>query len=176
MNEKPRLDIPDTLVSYIARYESVRGEITERFDEEKVRDRIRKDREEREYESRVQSDIEYAQYICDWVNMFRESETGDRVLELLPRENRPDRGLTFFEWPPRDHSYSLGMSDKGIRWYRFGPGSDQRYCNTSEELSRAANRETPGMLEAAYEAIRDGDVWKYIRHELELFKDKELKI
>jgi len=176
MSDKLRLDIPNSLVDYVTEHESGRREITGRIAEEEARDRVRKDREEREYKDRVQSDMEYAQHICDWVNTFRKSETGDQILELIPRDCRPDRGLTFFEWRPRSQGYSLGTSDKGIRWYRFGPGSDQKYCNTSEELSRAANRETPGMLEATYEAIKDGSVWKNIRDELERFKDKGLKI
>jgi len=164
-----RINIPNALSNYIERHQEKRTESTDKFERKQVEKRNEEATKERELEKRAMGDIEYAKHIYDWVQEFRESETGSKILNLLPRHCRPDRGLSFFVWNPGWH-YSLSTTDKGIEWYRYGPGSETICTQTPEELSYVSNKETPGMLKGAYNAIENGRVWVYIRKEMRLFE------
>lgn len=165
--------IPGSFEKYIDEYEVARKEQLEEVERQRKREENKKSRQREDHKKKAERDLPYAKAIFEWVAEFRASPAGKRAIALLPASSRPDNLLTFFEWHP-GWGYSLDMTDRGIRWYRFGPGSQEKYCQTPKELATwCAQNESTGMLKAASKTIESGEVWEWIKKDLDLFIGEE---
>ncbi len=118
-------------------------------------------------EQRCAANLPYAEIIFRWRRQFNASMAGRRVVALIS-PYRTDFMLAFFTWDDElGTKYNLFMIPDGIRWYRWGPGSQEELCFTPEDLAAAAS-ETPRMLVDACDAIKTGEVWQWIKEDIVL--------
>lgn len=120
-------------------------------------------------------DLTYARKIFRWVNKFKNSPEGKEALSIKANNTigRTEL-LKFFEWHP-GWGYNMSMTIQGnkIRLYRFGPGGEDWYSSTPEQLARDAQDVPAGMLKACCEIIKTGGVFDWIAKDLEFFTRKE---
>lgn len=173
MTTEHEFSVPSEFEEYLDQHEVRKQELTEKIGREKQQKQRATKRKETARRKRAAEDLPYAELIFEWVRQFRESTAGRRAIAAVPPKSRPDKTLTFFEWHP-GWGYSLSISGQRIRWYRFGPGSKDVYCENPKQLASAAQCAGPGMLKACLEAIQNGEVWKWIKKDLNLFVDEAL--
>lgn len=121
-------------------------------------------------ERQCAANLPYAEVLFEWRRQFLANNTGKRAISLITTY-RPDVMLAFFTWHPLmvdSTTYSLFIIPDGIRWYRWGPGSQEELCFIPEDLARAAASETPRMLADACNAIKTGEIWHWIAKDIEL--------
>lgn len=168
MTKKSSMKVPDSFKKFLDGHERKSKVISGKKKQQKRKKAAKERRQKEKSKKEEKSSLKYAEAIFQWGEKFRDSKAGKRAIAAVPAHYRPDKSLVFFEWRP-GWGYHLSITNEGIEWYRFGPGSVTKLCRAPEELARTAASDTPGMLKAACDAIESGEFWESIKKDLECF-------
>lgn len=168
MDAKIKFGIPDSFAGSLKNYEAKQKMVAEKEKQKCEREKEKRHCRKETQKRNAEKDLKYAKMIFEWAGNFRKSPEGKRAFDIARTSRRGEASLCFFS---HARSYSLYVNKGSIRWYRWGPGSDEHYCTTPQKLAWYAQDGSnckEGFLKAAFQAIQNGNVWNYINEELQL--------
>lgn len=148
--------VPDEMKKLID--EKLAGMNREEASERAKRNKAKQDELKRQEEG-LKNGLEHAKRIFEWVDGFRKTETGKKLIQLGNRGYLG--GVYFFNGHVFGKPFrGLGFDNKSVWWISTGCGAHPRPLETPKELAEAIAPET---LKLACEWIDTGKIWECIK-------------
>lgn len=131
---------------------------------ERVAERRQKDKERQKMQverlRRIKKSLPHAKIILDWVCALQKTAEWKCYVKLgkMMGWSRREMVLELISCELAGQTIYI-LAKNGVRWYRWGPGSRERFCHSAELLADCANAK---LLESLSYYIVSGRIWTYL--------------